>query len=1161
MTFVGLHIHSDYSLLDGASQLPALIKRAEELEMPAIALTDHGVMYGAIELLKETKGKKIKPIIGNEMYILNGDYTQQEKRPKYHQIVLAKNLKGYQNLVNLTTISHLEGFQGKGLFARPCINKEILAEHHEGLIVTSACLGGEIPQAILQKKPEVAREIARWYQNIFGEDFYLELQDHGYAEDRVVNPEIVRIARELGIEIVMTNDSHYINCIDVEAHDALLCIMTGKEITDTKRMHYAGNEYLKSEAEMRDLFIDHLAAEIVDEAIQTTLKVANKVEDYREQLLGTDKPPNHLPKFPIPEGHTPKSYLKHLTELGLANRFPEGVPDGYFDRLEFELNVIEEMGFPNYFLVVWDYTSYARESGIRMGLGRGSAAGSLVSYSLGITNVDPIHHGLLFERFLNKFRVSMPDVDTDFCPLGRSQVIQYVTEKYGSDKVAQIITYNRMTSKAVLKDTGRVLGIPYGDADRMSKSIPVKYGKPAKLKTLIAEDSPVPEFRQRYLEDKTIRHWIDLAIQLEGVNKSSGIHAAAVVISDVSLNTLVPLERNKDGVVFTQYPMEDIEDLGLLKMDFLGLKNLTIIQKTVDTLQQQDQPIPDLDHLDMTDQPTFDLMAKGWLDGIFQLESSGMRSTVRSLKPTCIEDVSAILALYRPGPLGAGMVPSFINRKHGLEMVTYDHPLLEPILRDTYGVIVYQEAVMKISVVLAGYTLFEADNLRKIVGKKKAADMVKEKVKFLDGCDKKEIARPVSEKVWSQIEDFGFYGFNLSHSMAYAYISYQTAYLKAHYPTEYMASLLTANADDQDSVQKYLAACQQMGIKIDLPDINQSNEDFTPCGDRIRFGLSAIRNLGTAAVEAIIVSRRAEGRFESFADLCDRISINKRALEALIHAGAFDSLHPNRKQLIEGLAPVMSWASGRSRDRMSGQTSFLTLLEEGDGIPGHTFAPQLLKTLDYAPIERVRLEKDILGFYVSDHPLRSTTDINRYLNITSLAYADGLHPQTPVTIVVMISEFKEIITKKGEAMGILTLEDLSGRLSAVAFPKSYSRIARHLNVDSRLVIQGKIDRRDDQPQIIIDSVQPLDTAQALIIQISPEQCEDISVRGRIRDILSSNVGAWFESTSPVIAEVQGKEPQYVVFGKDYWIKDPSLVAENLSKRRINAKAIRLIDGI
>jgi DNA polymerase III subunit alpha len=774
MSFVPLHIHSDYSLLDGASQLPELVDRAIALGMKAIALTDHGVMYGAVELIKICRSQSIKAIIGNEMYIINGDIEKQERRPKYHQVVLAKNTKGYKNLVKLTTISHLKGVQGKGIFSRPCINKDLLKEYREGLIVTSACLGGEVPQAILSGRPDAARKVAQWYKDVFGDDYYLEIQDHGSQEDRIVNVETVKIARELGIKFIATNDSHFISCFDVEAHDALLCIQTGKLIIEDKRMRYSGTEYLKSAEEMQQLFRDHLPDDVIEEAIAITEEVADKVEPYN--IMGEPQ----IPTPPIPSGHTADTYAEDIAWNGLLERLSRKsrneVDPVYKERLEYELKMIQQMGFSKYFLVVWDYIKFARDNSIPVGPGRGSAAGSLVAYAMRITNIDPVHHGLLFERFLNPERKSMPDIDTDFCIEQRDKVIDYVTEKYGADRVAQIITFNRLTSKAVLKDVARVLNIPYGEADKMAKLIPVVRGKPTKLKVMISDKTPEPEFKEKYDKEPHVRHWLDMAMRIEGTNKTFGVHAAGVVISADPLDEIVPLQKNNDGSVITQYFMEDLESLGLLKMDFLGLRNLTLIQKTVDLIQETRGYRVDPDEIPRDErkaqrilakgehsslpkdvQKTYELLEAGELEGIFQLESSGMRQIVRDLKPSNIEDISSILALYRPGPLDAKLIPKFIDRKHGREIIDYQHTILEPILDETYGIMVYQEQIMKIAQDMAGYSLGQADLLRRAMGKKKVSEMQKQREKFVDGAAKNGVQKKVADELFEQMLKFAEY--------------------------------------------------------------------------------------------------------------------------------------------------------------------------------------------------------------------------------------------------------------------------------------------------------------------------------------------------------------------------------------------------------------------
>jgi DNA polymerase-3 subunit alpha len=1185
MSFVGLHIHSDYSLLDGASQLPELIDRAVELGMPAIALTDHGVMYGAIEMLKvcKNKGGAIKPIIGNEMYVINGDITKQERRPRYHQVVLAKNTLGYKNLVKLTTISNLKGIQGKGIFSRPCINKELLEQYHEGLIVTSACLGGEVPQAILQGRPEVARRVAQWYKDLFGKDYYLEIQDHGSPEDRIVNVELVNIARELDIQIICTNDSHYISCYDVEAHDALLCIQTGKLITEDKRLRYSGTEYLKSADEMRLLFRDHLPDEVIEEAIANTLSVAEKIESY--DILGEPR----IPDYPIPEGMTADQYMAEVAWEGLLKRHKcssrDEIKPEYRDRLEYELQMMQQMGFATYFLVVWDYIKFARDRGIPVGPGRGSAAGSLVAYAMGITNIDPVHHGLLFERFLNPERKSMPDIDTDFCIDRRDEVIQYVTEKYGTERVAQIITYNRMTSRAVLKDVARVLNVPYGESDRMTKMIPVVRGKPTKLKVMISDDTPAPEFKEKYDKNLTVpgtepavtyRRWIDMAMRIEGTNKSVGIHAAGVVISAQPLDEIVPLQRNDDGAVFTQYFMEDIESLGLLKMDFLGLKNLTMIQKALELIQHNRGLDLDLDRLSLDDPETYKLLARGELEGVFQLESSGMRQIVRDLKPSGLEDISSVLALYRPGPLDAGLIPKFINRKHGREKIDYAHEILKPILHETYGIMVYQEQIMKIAQDMAGYSLGQADLLRRAMGKKKKSEMEKHQEIFVSGAKERGVEKKVATDLFDQMIKFAEYCFNKSHSCAYGYVTYQTAYLKANYPVEYMAALLTANSGDQDKVQKYIATCISMGIQVQPPDINRSGVDFTPTGSSILFGLSAVRNVGMGAIEAILLVREADGPFKSLADLCARVAcsesdrvdaraLNRRALEALIYCGAFDQLEPNRNQSLHDLELVLDWAQSRARDRASGQGNLFDLLAGTPSVQesaaSFDSAPKAPAVPDLPQQQRLQMEKEILGFYISDHPLRSIREAARILAPINLSDIGDYSEGATVSAIALISSVKPVVTKKGDRMAILQLEDLTGHTEAVVFPKSYERVQQHIQPDLRVMIWGKVDRRDDQTQFIVEDIEPVEAVYMVMVELDPRVASDIEQQHRLRNVLLQNKGEDDRAKIPVVAIVKNQEKRHFVrFGSQFRVQNYQATVNALTKAGFQARASSLVNG-
>ncbi|MGB5896560.1 MAG: DNA polymerase III subunit alpha [Geitlerinemataceae cyanobacterium] len=1186
MSFVGLHIHSDYSLLDGASQLPQLIERALELEMPAIALTDHGVMYGAVQLIKVCRDRGIKPIIGNEMYIINGDITKQERRPRYHQVVLAKNTQGYKNLVKLTSISNLQGFQGKGIFARPCINKDVLKEYREGLIVTSACLGGEVPQAILKKRPDAARKVAQWYKDTFGEDYYLEIQDHGSPEDRIVNVEIVKIAKELDIKVIATNDSHYISCNDVEAHDALLCIQTQKLVTEDKRLRYSGTEYLKSAEEMAQLFRDHLEDEVIQEAIANTLEVADKIQIYN--IFGETR----IPTFPIPSDYTADTYVEELAWKGLIDRLNarsrSEIKPIYKERLEYELKMIQQMGFSTYFLVVWDYIKFARDRKIPVGPGRGSAAGSLVAYTLRITNIDPVHHGLLFERFLNPERKSMPDIDTDFCIERRDEVIDYVTEKYGKDRVAQIITFNRMTSKAVLKDVGRVLDIPYKQADRMAKWIPVSRGKPEKLKVMISNETPAPEFKEAYDSDPIVRRWVDMAIRIEGTNKSSGVHAAGVVISADPLDEIVPLQLNKEGGVTTQYSMEELESLGMLKMDFLGLKNLTMIQQTVDLIKQTRNLEIDPDKLPIEErkaqailarsenpklpgdiQKTYQILSAGQLAGIFQLESSGMRQVVRDLKPSCIEDISSILALYRPGPLDAGLIPQFINRKHGREAVEFQHFLLEPILQETHAVMVYQEQIMKIAQELAGYSLGEADLLRRAMGKKKISEMQKQKEIFIDGATKNGVQKAIAEDLFAQMIKFAEYCFNKSHSMAYGYVTYQTAYLKANYPVEYMAALLTANSGIQDKVQKYIATCMNMNIKVLPPDINRSQVDFTPVDRKILFGLSAVRNIGQGAIECILEAREKDGSFQSLADLCDRVdlrSVNRRALEALIKCGALDTIQHNRHQLMEDLELVVDWAQSRAKDKASGQGNLFDLFGEENSETqknGFESAPKAKEVEDYPAMEKLKLEKELLGFYVSDHPLQAIQHSSRLLAPVNLNELEDRPENSLISAVVMLSAIKLILTKKGDRMAILQLEDLTGQVEAVVFPKVYDRIQSVIQADARLIVWGKVDRRDEQPQITIEDAEPIEQVQMVMVELSTQQASTLEERHRLKEILNEQTQNKKSGKVPVIGIINGginggEKRQFVRFGEQFRVTDCTNTVNALNYAGFRARSEQLI---
>ena len=1164
MGFVPLHNHSDYSLLDGASQVPKIVERAKQLGMKSIALTDHGVMYGVLELVKTCKKYDIKPIIGNEMYIINGsiDDPQPKKEKRYHLVVLAKNYVGYKNLVKLTTLSHLNGMRGRGIFSRPCIDKRLLQKYKEGLIISTACLGGEIPQAILKGRIDVAENTAKWYQEVFGEDFYLEIQDHGSIEDRVVNIEIIRIGKKYGIKIIATNDAHYISNKDVGAHDALLCVLTGKLISDQKRLRYTGTEYIKGEEEMLNLFRDHIDMDTIRYAINNTTEIANKVEIF--ELFGEYR----MPKYPLLENKKAIDFLKEVSEDGLKKRlfknsFQE-ISDEYKKRLNTELKIIEDMGFPDYFLVVWDYIKFARDNSIPVGPGRGSAAGSLVAYSLQITNIDPVKHGLLFERFLNPARKSMPDIDTDFCIDRRNEVIEYVTDRYGEEKVAQIITFNKMTSKAVLKDVARVLDIPYGESDKLAKLIPVVRGKPYKLNEMIDKNTPTPEFLEKYTNDSKVKKWVDLAIRIEGTNKTYGVHAAGVVISSERLDKLVPLQRNNDGQIITQYSMDDIESLGLLKMDFLGLKNLTMLNKTVSLIESSTGTKINLDTLPENDTKTFNLIGRGDLEGIFQLESSGMKQVVKDFKPNSLEDISSILALYRPGPLDAGLIPKFIKRKNGSEKIDFPHPFIESILTETYGIMVYQEQIMKIAQDLAGYSLGDADLLRRAMGKKKVSEMVKHRSIFIEGSINKGVDKKIANDLFDQMVLFAEYCFNKSHSTAYGAVTYQTAFLKAHFPVAYMAALLSVNSGSTDKMQRYISNCYSMGIEVISPSINLSGYDFTIKNEQILFGLSAIKNLGDSAIKSIIDNRNKFGAFKSLSDLCDRLPVNilnKRNLESLIHCGALDefSKDKNRAQLLADLEYVTEWAASRNRDRISGQGNLFDIDNKIDSLD--ISLNKNTKVEDYTLIEKLRLEKQLLGFYLSDHPLKHLSKPARLISPISISVLEEFKDKSKISLVGMIPELRQITTKKGDRMAIIQLEDLSGTCEAVVFPKTYLRLSEFLMTDTRLLVWGTIDKRSDKTQLIVEDCREIDNLKLLIINLKCEQASDIRVQNKIRNCLVK-----FKADrdkcgvkTPVLAAVKSNDSvTYVKFGDQFCVSDINGAAKLLESNSFNVNLQSLV---
>lgn len=1196
--YVPLHVHSDFSLLDGASQLHSLVQRASELGVPALALTDHGVLYGAIQLVKACVANGVKPIIGNEMYIADHGLALEEqvgedgkplKPPKnYHLIVLAKNTVGYRNLVHLTTIAHMHGKVGKGIFARPCINKTLLYKYREGLIVSSACLGGEIPQAILNDDIDAARSVASWYRDVFGDDYYLEIQDHGSEEDRKVNPVMLQLGRELGINVIATNDSHFTNCLDAEAHDTLICIRTGKMLTDENRLHYAGNEYFKSIDEMRQCFVDHLPQEDVDNALVNTMQVADKVDQY--DLFDETR----IPDFQVPDGfgHSHDKYLRHVAmeslETRLRTRQKAGLADPelenqYFERLEFELDMIAQMGFSSYFLVVWDYIKYARDQGIPVGPGRGSAAGSLAAFALRITDVDPIPFNLLFERFLNPERKSMPDIDTDFSVAGRDKIISYVTERYGTDRVAQIITFNRLTSKAVLKDVARVHNVPYSEADRLAKLIPVVRGKPATLSKMLSEKSPSPDFKKAIEQNSNHQLWIDKAKRIEGTNKTFGIHAAGVVISSSPLPEIVPLSKAKHGETITQYAMEDVESLGLLKMDFLGLKNLTVIETTLSFINEgrRQKGIKEdidfsVDALPLDDQKTYQLLAEGELDGIFQLDASGgMRSIVRELRPSSLDDISSILALYRPGPLDAGLIPKFIRRKHGVDPVQYDHPILEPILKETYGIMVYQEQIMRIARDLAGYSLGQADILRRAMGKKKTSVMEKERPRFIAGAEERGVSREKAEELFDMMVKFAEYCFNKSHSTAYAYLTYQTAYLKANYPVEYSAALLKSNSNQSDKLIRYLADANASGVRVAPPSVNKSQMSFTV--DRseldqpsVLFGLEAIKTVGESVARALLNEREANGPFKNIVDLIERIDgrvINKRAMGALIEAGSFDKLHSNRKVLLSHLENLLTLRrkirdKRRRRERKGLSEEEMRIAMEGDLLAWEEAEVQLRveseASPDFSSLERFSREKATLGFYASGHPLAEYRDLSRLLGCNRVDQIVGevnpyggtedteqMSGATPdgseVMVLSCVTDLKRMTTSKGKKMGKWVIEDTTGRVPGVVFPTSYELMQQ---IFSESEAKSEEDNEGLETDSSVDGDSPESIAQVV------EEDARVVVWGKV-DRESSG------SAQIVVDDVQRIEQVNVIVATAQFAKDRSPSTHLLILRHAAARILEV----
>ena len=1059
-TFVHLHNHTEYSLLDGASRIQAMVTRAAELDMPAIGLTDHGVMYGAIHFYKACKEAGIKPIIGCEVYVAPRSRLLREgrvDRDPNHLTLLAANHSGYLNLMRLCTVGQMEG-----MYYKPRIDKEILAQHSEGLIALSGCLQGEAASRIVDGDIDGARESVAAYRDIFGPDrFLLEVQRHGIDRQVEVNDALARFGKEFGLRLCATNDLHYVHRHDSEAHDVLLCLQTGARFNDPNRWRFSTQEnYLKTPAEMIEAFAD------MPEALASTLEVADQC-DLKLSLGAT-----LLPPFDVPDGMKPDQYLRQLVLNGLDWRFGKPAPAAK-ERAEQELSVISQTGYASYFLIVWDFYNFARQNGIVVGPGRGSAAGSLVSYCLGITNLDPLQHGLIFERFLNIDRVSMPDIDCDFSVEGREKVIRYVSEKYGADRVAQIITFTTMASKAAIRDVGRVLEVPLRDTDRLAKLVPVWQGRSKTLEDTIKE---VSEFREAYESSEEAKHLIDVARTLEGVSRNVSTHAAGVVIAPEPLVRYTPLQYGPGReAVITQYDMKAVGDIGLLKIDFLGLQNLDIIATCMRLIKERRGIEIDLEHLTFDDAKTYELIANGDTHGVFQLEGPGMRRMVMDMRPQSFEDVAAAIALFRPGPMVN--IPAFIARKQGREPIEYMHERLEPILRETYGVMIYQEQVMMAARELAGFTMSEADILRAAMGKKDKAKMAKLRTKFIDGTVERGIPKATAEALFDGIAKFAEYGFNRAHSAAYGVISYQTAYLKANYPLEYMTALLIHMEGSADRVATAIVDCRLRGIDVLAPDINRSRTDFSMTdeqfpsphrgegqgegrGGRIRFGLAAIKNVGRHAVESIVGLRDADGPFKSLEDLCERTSavqdVNRRVLEALVQSGACDSLG-ERARLIAALDHAVSRAERARRDRESGQTSLLEMVGSPD-----VETDDYGLTIGVAPMagdEKLRLEKELLGLYLSDHPLRRISAELAKLADTQAVEVTSALQDTEVRVAGLVREVRRVVTRKGQIMAYATLEDLTGAVDVVLFPRVFEQTRLLFEPDKVLVVQGKVDAR------------------------------------------------------------------------------------------------------
>ena len=1067
-SFVHLHNHTHYSLLDGACKIGDLVKSAVKDNMEALAITDHGNMFGVIPFYKAVKEAGLKPIIGIETYVApqNAPVQNVENKSKsearsYHLILLAKNYEGYKNLMKLSSYAYLKGF-----YYKPRINKEILKEYHEGLICLSSCIQGEIPFKIIRGDYDGARQAAIFFRDLFKDDFYLELQNHGIDEEEIARKGLLELSKELDIPVVATNDTHYLKQEHSQAEDILLCIQTGKDLDDPKRMHFTSDQnYFKSQAEMAELFKD------VPEAVSTTLEIAKKCD------LTITLGEHYLPGYKIPESEgdiSLEEYFEKKCREGLKRRYDPVTPE-LEERLETELNVIKTMKFVGYFLIVMDFIEYARKQKIPVGPGRGSAAGSIVAYVLGITNIDPIRYGLIFERFLNLQRISMPDIDIDFCYERREEIIEYVRKKYGENNVTQIITFGRMNARAVIRDVGRVLKIPYSEVDKIAKMIP------AQPKVTLKETyDKVEEFRKICDRDEIHRQLYENSLVLEGLARHASTHAAGVVITPDELTNYVPLYKSSHGDVTTQYEMTSLDEVGVLKMDFLGLRTLTVIDQTIRQLKDRNIDL-DINLIPLDDPDTFKIFAEGNTIGIFQFESAGMREYLKKLQPTVIEDIIAMNALYRPGPMN--WIDDFIDKKHGRKKIEYVHPAAEPVLKETYGIIVYQEQVIKIANVLAGFSLIEGDILRKAMGKKKEDLMKKMELKFIEGAKKyHNIPEDKSKKIFALIKDFAGYGFNKSHAACYSVVAFQTAYLKAHYPREFMAANLTSEMGNSNRIVILINECSRLGIKILPPDVNKSYYSFTVENESIRFGLGAIKNVGKSAIESIISAREEHGTFKTLYQFCTYLNLrlnNKKVLESLIQCGATDSLEGTRSQKLAILPQVLSMAQNQQQNILKGQTSIF-----GGEESEMELEPQLPDLKPFTKEQKLHFEKELLGVYMSGHPLEKYRDDVAAIANPEIGHINQKKSGETVRICGIITEFRTTLDRNNRKTAFFTVEDFTGSIRVIAFSSIYEAYFEVIEPEKLVVINGRIDRRDEEsePNIICSDVLLLETARSKFIK-------------------------------------------------------------------------------